>query len=141
MNGEYGGVVQVGESEMVKVLKETDLPEPWFGKKSKSPTAPKRARVTLTPMAAHSALEVEAEGHVMKKGKGRGKGKNKENAAGKGKNSVKNDRSGPAVMVTARTKNPVADPDEMRRKRIEDALACGRIVKPIQNAAKWRSST
>lgn len=126
---------------MVKSLKETDLPEPWFGNKSKAPTAPKRSRVTSKPMLAHSALEAEAEGQGMNKGKGHGKGKKKENTAGKGKNNVKYDRTRPADVVAGRTKNPVADPDELRRKRIEDALACGRVVKTILHPGKRRSCT
>lgn len=119
LSWKYGDVIQVGEFEMVKNLKETDLPEPWFGNKSKAPT----------------------EGQGMKKGKGRGKGKNKENAAEKGKNSVTYERTRPAVVAAGRTKNPVADPQELRRKRIEDALACGRVVKTILHPGKRRSST
>jgi len=133
--------MQVGESEMVKSLKETDLPEPWFGNKSKAPTAPKRTRETQKPMQAHPALEAKAEGQGMKKGKGRGKGKNKENAGEKGKNNVTYERTGPAGVAAGRTKNPVPDPQELRRKRIEDALACGRVVKTILHPGKRRSST
>ena len=33
--------MQVGEPEMVETLKETDLPEPWFGNKSRAPLAQK----------------------------------------------------------------------------------------------------
>lgn len=137
----YCGVIQVEESEMVKSLKETDMPEPWFGKKSGAPTAPKRTKVTPKQMPALVALEVEAEGQGMNRGKGRGKGKNNENAAGKEKTKVKYDRTGPAVIGAGRTKNPVADPDELRRKRIEDALACGRVVKTILHPEKRRNRT
>lgn len=141
LNWEYRCNVQVCESEMVKVLKETDLPEPWFGNKSKPTTAPKRTRVTPKAMPAHSALEAEAEGQGLNKGKGREKGKNKENVAKKGKLSVKIDRMGPTVVVAGRLKNPVADPHELRRKRVEDAYACGRVVKTIPLPEKRRSST
>jgi hypothetical protein len=62
---------------MVKSLKETDLPEPWFGSKSKAHPAPKSARVTLEVMSDRQELEAEATGTCMKKGKGRGKSKKK----------------------------------------------------------------
>lgn len=126
---------------MVKSLKESDLPEPWFGNKSKAPPAPKRQRVTSEVMPEQEALEAEATGTCMKKGKGRGKGKKKENPTTKGKNNVKYDRTGPANVVLGRTKNPVADPDELRRKRAEDAAACGRVVKTIPHPGKRRSCT
>ena len=67
--------IQVGDAEMVKGLKETDLPEPWFGNKSKAPPASKRPKVTSELMPEQEALEAEATGTCMKKGKGRGKGK------------------------------------------------------------------
>lgn len=133
--------LQVGEPEMVKSLKETDLPEPWFGNKSKAPPAPKRPRVTSDLPSSQQALEVEAAVTCMKKGKGRGKGKQKENPAAKGKNNLKYDRMGPANVVLGRTKNPVADPNELRRKRVEDAAACGRVVKTIPHPGKRRGCT
>lgn len=54
---------------------------------------------------------------------------------------MKYDRTGPATVVLGRTKNPVADPHELRRKRAEDAAACGRVVKTIPNWGKQRSCT
>ena len=48
-------------------------------------------------------------------------------------------RTGSADVLLGRTKNPVADPTELRRKRIEDAVACGRVVKTIIYPAKRRS--
>lgn len=116
---------------MVKRLKESDLPEPWFAHKTKAPTGTKRTRVAPKTMPVHSALEAEAERQGTTRGKGRGKGKKQENATAKVKNNVTHDRSGPADVVAGRTKCPVADPNELRRKRIEDALACGRVVKTI----------
>ena len=133
--------IQVGDAEMVKGLKETDLPEPWFGNKSKAPPASKRPKVTSELMPGQEALEAEATGTCMKKGKGRKKGKKKENTAARGENNVKYDRSGPADVVLGRTKNPVAYPDELRRKRIEDAAACGRVVKTIPHSGKRQSFT
>ena len=62
---------------MVKSLKETDLPEPWFGTKSKATPAAKRPRVTAEVIPETQALEVEPTGTCMKKGKGRGKPKKK----------------------------------------------------------------
>ena len=131
--------VQVGEREMVKGLKGSDLPEPWFGKKSKAITKEKRNKPTATGMSAEHALEAETEGQCVNIGKGRGKGKKKENPAGKGKSNMKLGRSGPTNVLLGRTKNPVADPTELRRKRIEDAIACGRVVKTIGNPVKRRS--
>ena len=81
--------IQVGEPEMVKTLKETDLPEPWFGNKSRAPLAPKRPRPPSNVMPETQALEAEVAAQGKNKGKGRGKGKNKENAAVKGKNYCK----------------------------------------------------
>lgn len=54
---------------------------------------------------------------------------------------MKYDRTGPATVVLGRTKNPVADPHELRRKRAEDAVACGRVVKTIPRPGKRRGST
>ena len=133
--------IQVGEPEMVKTLKETDLPEPWFGNKSRAPLAPKRPRPPSNVMPETQALEAEVAAQGKNKGKGRGKGKNKENAVVKGKNIAKYDRTGPADVVLGRTKNPVADPEELRRKRVEDAAACGRVVKTIKPPGKRRSYT
>ena len=124
---------------MVKGLKGSDLPEPWFGKKSKALTEEKRTKPTSRGMPAEPALEAETEGQCMNIGKGRGKVKKKENPAGKGKNNMKLGRSAPTNVLLGRTKNPVADPTELRRKRIEDAIACGRVVKTIVNPAKRRS--
>lgn len=126
---------------MVKSLKETDLPEPWFGSKSKAPHAPKRPRAMSEVMPEQQALEAETMGTCTKKGKGRGKAKKKENPTGKGKNNVKYDRTGHADAVLGRTKNPVADPNELRRKRAEDAAACGRVVKTILHSGKRRTCT
>ena len=126
---------------MVKSLKDSDLPEPWFGNKSKAPPAPKRQRVTSEVMPEQEASEAEATGTCMKKGKGRGRPKKKDNPTAKGKNSVKYDRTGPATVVLGRTKNPVADPQELRRKRAEDAAACGRVVKTIPRPGNRRSCT
>ena len=130
---------QVGESEMVKGLKDTDLPEPWFGKKTKAISEPKRTKPTSSAMPAQQALEAETEGPGMDIGKGRGKGKKKENAVSKGKKNIKVGRTGPADILLGRNKNPVADPTELRQKRIEDAAACGRVVKTIIFPAKRRS--
>ena len=60
---------------MVKRLKESDLPEPWFGHKSKAQTGTKQTSLTRNTMPAHSAMEAEADGQGINKGKGRGKGK------------------------------------------------------------------
>jgi hypothetical protein len=133
--------LQVGYPEMVKSLKETDLPEPWFGNKSKGTPAPKGARVTSELMSEQHALEVEVAVTSMKKGKGRGKGKQRENPTVKGKNNLKYDRGGPANVVLGRPKNQVADPNELRRKRVEDAAACGRLVKTIPHPGKRRGCT
>ena len=67
--------------------------------------------------------------------------KKKENRATKGKNNMKYDRSGPADVAMGRTKNPVADPGELTRKRAEDVVACGRVIKTIPHPRKRRIST
>ena len=123
---------------MVKSLKDSDLPEPWFGSKSKASPAQKRPRVTPEVIPETQALE---DGDVLEKREGARKPKKKPNPIAKGKNNVKYDRTGQTDVVVGRTKNPVADPDELRRKRAEDAAACGRVVKTIPNRAKKRSST
>jgi hypothetical protein len=138
---EYSCVLQIGESEMVKRLKESDLPEPWYGHKSKAQTGTKQTRVMPKTMPAQSAMEAEADGQGINKGKGRGKGKKNPKAAAKGKNNGKIDRTGPADVAAARKKCPVANPNELRRKRCEDALACGRVVKTIAHPGKRPSTT
>ena len=50
---------QVIESEMVKGLKDTNLPEPWFGKKSKALAEQNRTKPMSREMPAQQALEAE----------------------------------------------------------------------------------
>jgi hypothetical protein len=57
--------VQAEETEMVKGLKGSDLPEPWFGKKSKLVTVEKRTKPTSRGMPAEQAVEAETEGQCM----------------------------------------------------------------------------
>jgi hypothetical protein len=124
---------------MVKGLKDTDLPQPWFAKKSKALSESKRTKPTSSQLPAAQPTEAETEGKGMDIGKGRGKGKKKENADAKRKKNIKVGHTGPADVVLGRTKNPVADPTELRRKRMEDAAACGRVVKTIIYPPKRRS--
>ena len=49
-------------------------------------------------------------------------------------------RTGPADVLLGRTKEPVADPTELKRKRVEDAAACGRVVKTVIYPPKRRRS-
>ena len=126
---------------MVKRLKESDLPEPWFGHKPKAQTGTKQTRVSISTLPAHSAMEADADAQGTNKGKGRRKGKKKEKTAANGRNIVKIGRTGPADVAAGRKKCPVPDPTELRRKRCEDALACGRVVKTIAHPGKRPSTT
>ena len=90
-------------------------------------------------MPAEQALEAETEGQGISIGKGRGKGKKKENVVAKGKKNMKVGRTHSAYVLIGRSKNPVADPTELRRRRIKDAAAYGRVVKMIIYPAKRRS--
>lgn len=50
---------------------------------------------------------------------------------GREKKKAKAVRTGTADVVLGRSKIAVPDPEELRRKRIEAAVACGRVVKTL----------
>lgn len=71
---------------MVKMLKEKDILEPWFGKKSKHVTI---TRASSKTMAQHQVVEDDLLEEPSAKGEAREKGKSKEDVAGKGRKKVK----------------------------------------------------
>ena len=117
---------------MVKTLKEKDMPEPWFGKKTKHVTI---TRAASKQMAQHEVVEDDNLEEPSAKGATREKGKCKEDEVGKGRKKVKAVRPATAEVVMGRTKYVVPDPEEMRRKMIADAEACGRVVKSLSHTA------
>lgn len=121
---------------MVNILKEKDLPEPWFGKKTKAQPPPKQTRAASKLLAEKATVEDAVGGEPSISGKGRGKGKQEKHCAGMGRKKGKSIRTGTVDVMLGRSKNPVQDPEELRRKIIEDAVACGRVVKTISNPAK-----
>ena len=124
---------------MVKTLKEKDIPEPWFGKKSKLVTTPKHTRAISKQMAHQQVVEDDVVEDPSMKGKAREKGKGKEDVAGKGGEKAKAMHPGTADVVLGRSKFVVPDPEELRRKRIADAVACGRVVKTLSQPTTRRS--
>lgn len=121
---------------MVKTLKETDIPEPWFSKKSKGTTI---TRASSKQMAQHPVVEDEFVEEPIAKGEARQKGKAKEDVAGKGRKKTKAVPPATAEVVMGRSKYVVPDPEEMRRKMVADAAACGRVVKSLSQPATRRS--
>ena len=125
---------------MVKTLKDTDLPKPWFGKKSKHVTImPKQTRAVSKQMAQEQVLDDDVAEEPSAKGEAWDKGKGKEDVAGKGRKKAKAVRLGTADMVSGRSKYVVPDPEELRRKRNADAEACGRVVKSLSKPATRKS--
>lgn len=116
---------------MVKTLKEKDIPEPWFGKKSKHVTI---TRAASKQMAQHAVVEDGLLEEPSAKGEAREKGKGKEDVAGKGRKKVKAVRPATAEVIMGTSKYVVPDPEEMRRKMIADAEACGRVVKSTRKS-------
>lgn len=126
---------QIRGSRMKKTLKEKDLPEPWFGKRAKAVPAPKNTRAASKLLALEETVAEDVAKEPSAKGRGREKGKKVESAAGKGQKNGKKISTATADVVLGRSKSAVPNQEELRRKRIEDAVACGRVVKTISNPA------
>lgn len=124
---------------MVNTLKDKDLPQPWFGKKTKELPVPKQTRAASKLLAAKEILHEELQEEPSTRPRQREKGKTERRTPAKGKKKAKSITTGTADVLLGRSKNPVPDPEELRRKRIEDAVACGRVVKTISNPAKRQS--
>jgi hypothetical protein len=126
----------VEKDTMVKTLKEKDIPEPWFTKKSKGVTI---TRATSKQMAQHPVVEDEIVQEPVAKGDARQKAKAKEDVAGKGRKKTKGVPPATAEVVMGRSKYVVPDPEEMKRKMMADAEACGRVVRSLSQPALRRS--
>ena len=125
---------------MVKTLKDMDAPEPWFGKKnSKATFTPKQTRAASKQMAQQRDTEDANMEEPSAKGEARDKGKRREDLASKGRKKAKAVRPGAADLVMGRSKYAVPDPAELRRKMIEDAEACGRVVKTLSQPTTRKS--
>ena len=121
---------------MVKTLKDKDIPEPWFAKKSKHVTI---TRAASKQMAQHQVIEDDLLGEPSAKGETSEKGKGKEDVAGRGRKKAKTVRPATAEVVMGRSKYVVPDPEEIRRKMIADAEACGRVVKSLSQTTTRKS--
>lgn len=121
---------------MVKTLKDKDIPEPWFAKKTNQVTI---TRAASKHMAQHEVVEDDLLDQPSAKGEAREKGKSKEDVPGKGRKKVKAMRPATAEVVMGRSKYVVPDPEEMRRKMVADAEACGRVVKSVSTPAHRKS--
>ena len=125
---------------MVRTLKEKDIPEPWFGKKSKQATfTPAQTRAASKQMAHHQDVDDDIVEEPSAKGETREKGKCKDDMRAKGKKKAMAVRPGTAEVVMGRSKYAVPDPEELRRKMIADAEACGRVVKSLSTPASRKS--
>jgi hypothetical protein len=75
---------------MVRTLKEKDIPEPWFGKKSKQATStPAQTRAASKQMAHQQLIEDDIVEEPTAKGESMQKGKCKEDMPAKGKKKGK----------------------------------------------------
>lgn len=119
----------------MRTLKEKDIPEPWFGNKGKSVNAPKQTRAASKIIAQQEVVEEVTVPKPSTRGRGRQKGKAKEVVPAKGRKNTKTLRSGTANILLGISKTTVPDPEELRRKRIEDAVACGRVVRTVAKQA------
>ena len=114
---------------MVKGLKEKDIPEPWFGKKDKPATiTPKRTRAASKRMDQQDVVSDDGVEEPSPKAARR------DDVGGKGRKKAKGVRPGTIDLVLGRSKYAVLDPEEMSRKRVADANACGRVVKSVSQA-------
>ena len=117
---------------MVRTLKEKDIPEPWFGQKSKQATfTPAQTRAASKQMAHQQQIEDDIVEEPSPKGVAREKGKCKEDMRPKGKKKAKAVPPGTADVVMGRSKYAVPDPEELRRKMVADAETCRRVVKSL----------
>ena len=121
---------------MVKTLKEKDIPEPWIAKKSKHATI---TRAASKHMSQHQDNEDDLLAELRAKGEASEKGKGKEDVAGKGRKKPKTVRHATAEVVMGRSKYVVPDPEEIRRKMIADAEACGWVPKSLSQPATRKS--
>ena len=125
---------------MVKTLKEKGIPEPWFGKNSKHVMiTPKRTRATSKLMEQQHVVEDDAVEEPSPKGEAREKGAGRDDVVGKGRKKVKAVHPGIADVVLGKSKYAVPGPEEMRRKKIAYANACGQVVKCVSQAATRKS--
>lgn len=125
---------------MKKTLKEKDVPEPWFGKKSKHGTfTPKQTRATSKQMAQQQVVEDDIVEEPSGRGEAREKGKGKDDVNGKGRKKAKAVRPATADVVLGRSKYVAPDPEELRRKIVADAAACGRVVNSVHEPATRKS--
>ena len=125
---------------MVKSLKEKDVPEPWFGKKSNHGTfTPKQTRAASKQLAQQQVDEDDIVEEPSGRGGAREKGKGREDVNGKGKKKEKAVPTATADVVLGRSKYAVPDPEELRRKIVADAAACGRVVNSMHRPATRKS--
>jgi hypothetical protein len=125
---------------MVKSLKEKDVPEPWFGKKSKHGTfTPKQTRAASKQLAQQQVGDDDIAEEPSGRGDAREKGKGREDVSGKGKKKAKAVPTATADVVLGRSKYAVPDPEELRRKIVADAAACGRVVSSVHQPAVRKS--
>lgn len=111
----------------------------WDKELNKLATMPKVTRAASKQMAEQHMVEDDNLGENNNKEKGRGKGKVKELGTGKGKTKLKSVRTTTAGVVLGRSKQSIPDPKELRRKRIADVVACGRVVRTILKSPTRRT--
>lgn len=120
---------------MVTKLQEKDQPQAWFKKKTSKVMTTTQKKAASKIIAANDKEDnVVAESNT--RGRARAKAKPRTVPSGKGRKKGQNWPTATADVVVGRTKNPVLDVEELRRKREEDAAACGRVIKTISNAGK-----
>ena len=121
---------------MASRLKLSDHPQPWFSKK-KAKGKTTREKKTVT-----TSTEVQNGGPENEQGNRHQQSRQCGQEEPKGIDSHKQKKSGKAVTASPLDsalripENAVADIEEQRRKREEDAAACGRTVKMVLTIRK-----
>lgn len=120
---------------MASRLKSSDHPQPWFSKKAKGRTTRGKKTVTTLKEGQNWGPQNSQEnGHQQSRQQG--------HEELKGIDSRKRKKSGTAVTASPLDsalripENAVADIEEQRRKREEDAAVCGRKVKTVLTTGK-----
>ena len=131
---------QVVLQKMVTRLKAKDRPEPWHSsRKSTAATeVQKSSRSEVSPAEENNVQNVE--GKQKRRGPPAGKSATKVVGATKG---TKRRRPLPPSAVDVLlnlSQTTVADVEELRRKRQEDAAACGRVVRTVSALMKTKST-
>jgi len=120
---------------MVSSVNNKDLPETSLEKEKHRENSPRQTRATRKVAALSKRSEIKKQAQDLS-GKIIWQRKSGVQGSGSGKGKKKGSSLSPVVMevVLGTLQNAIPNVDELRRKRQEDALKCGRIPRTIGEA-------